>query len=362
MTAPRHTETALLLHLLRSQSDKTAFLELVNNGIDWDSLIDLSEDHRVVPVIFKRLKSEYAESVDDQVLEKFHSRYSEIAKLNFARSGQLIELFGRMQESGIPVIAYKGMALAKCSYNDVSLRQFGDIDLLIRKDDFLEAKTILLKAGCKPVWDLNSKQENAVLKHYYEYPFFYGEIHTLIEVHWEFLESFFAFDIDLEEVWGRAVSIDLYGTPIRTLSPADYVVVLSTHGSKHFWKRLSWIYDIAKLVENNEIDWVLTTRIADASGSLRMVRLALYLANDLFETDIPDELIEEIEKDPEVRFLGEKVKNFLTGAETEPAHWIDVARLHLTMRENISTKIKYSRRLFTTKLVDKLFMPMGRPR
>jgi hypothetical protein len=209
---------------------------------------------------------------------------------------------------------------------------------------------------------LTEKQEKAVLKYYYEYPYFFGENNTYVEVHWEFLESFFAFDLDINDVWNRSQKLTLYGKEIKTLSAEDYLVILSTHGSKHFWHRLSWICDIAKLIENTRIDWDLVHKIAVQTGSLRMIRLGLYLAEELLKTELPKEMSEQISSDSVAVYLGKKIKNFLLGIETEPSDWIEVARLHLKMREKTSTRIKFSRRLFTTKLIDKLFMPMGRPR
>lgn len=354
-------EIQLIIYLLQSNSPKAEISSLFSSEIDWDLLLQRAEEHRVVPLLFKKLKSDYSELVGDSILEKFQNRYQVIAKFNFARSTQLIKLVGQIEKHDLPVIAYKGMALAEFAYKDTTLRQFGDVDLLIRKKDFFEVKNHLIEIGCKPVWELSEKQERAVLKYYYEYPFFYGETDTLVEVHWEFLELFFAFDIKMKDVWKRSQTIKHYGRQLQTLSAEDYLVVLCTHGSKHFWYRLSWICDVAKLIENTRINWDLVVKLATQTGSLRMVRLGIYLVRELLHTKIPNEISKQISKDSEAVLLGERIKDYIFGKETEPNDWTEAAKLHLKMREKPLTKLKYSQRLFTTKLIDKLFMPMGRP-
>ena len=284
------SEIRLIIHLLQSNPSETEFSSFLQSEFDWDLLIQLSEEHRVVPLLFKKLQSDHSGSIPKEILDKFQNSYKEIAKFNFARSTQLIKLVGQLQEYNLPVIAYKGMALAEFAYKDTTLRQFGDIDLLIHKKDFSKVKEVLTQMDCKPVWELTEKQEKAVLKYYYEYPFFYGEVNTLVEVHWEFLESFFAFDIEIER---RLESHLKQSSPTaeryETLSAEDYVLVLCTHGSKHFWYRLSWICDVAKLIENTDIDWDLVQKGSNKTGSLRMIRLGLYLVKEILKTELPGE-------------------------------------------------------------------------
>lgn len=355
-------ENRIILHLLQFNSVNNEFDSLLSNEIDWDYLLQMSEDHRVVPLLFKKLKSDYLDKIPEQILTKFQTRYQQIAAYNFARTTQLIKLVNLLQKQNLPVIAYKGMALAKFAYKDITLRQFTDIDLMIRKKDFFRVKDLFTQIGCRPAWELTENQEKAVLKYYYEYPFFYDETNTLIEVHWEFIESFFAFDFEMKNLWNRTKKITLYGKETPTLAAEDCLLVLCSHGSKHFWKRLSWICDVANLVETCEIDWGFVQNSARKIGSLRMVLLGLYLAKELLKIELPDEIDGQIFTDVETIRLGEMFKKGVFETEKEPLHWAEMAKIHLRMREKSTTKIKYLYRLFTTKLIDKLFMPMGRPR
>ncbi len=355
-------ENRFIIHLLRENADKKNFTAFAEGEIDWNYIFQTADIHRVVPLLYKNLKSIYSHSIPAEALEKFQNRYNEIARHNFARTTQLIKLVEQFQKNNLSVIAYKGMALAEFAYNDVTLRQFTDIDLFVKKKDFFEVKKTLEINGCQPAWDLTTKQEKAVLNYYYEYPFFYGETGTLIEVHWEFLESFFAFDFDTKKLWENCETVNFYGKKIKTLSAEDYLLILCVHGSKHLWRRLSWICDVAFLIKNSGVNWKTVEERATKTGSLRMIRLGLYLAKEILKINLPNEINERILNDKTAVFLGEKFKNDLFKSQNKRLKWSEAAKLHLQMREKPSTKLNYSYRLLTTKLIDKFFMPMGRPR
>lgn len=337
--------------------------ELFRPGaVDWELIYRVADLHCVLPLLYKKLAADYADLVDPDTLGRFEKRFRETARYNFARATQLIGLVKRLEDADVPVIAYKGAALAVFAYRDNSLRQYTDIDLLIRKEDFSAVRDRLTQLGCRPAWQLTADQEKAVLKYHYEYPFHFGENDILVEVHWDFLESFFAFEPDLDGVWSRAVEIEICGQSVPTLSAEDYLLFLCAHGSKHFWERLSWICDVAKVIENTAPDWDLAVKLAGRTGAGRMLLIGAYLARELLGTQLPEPIERRLAEDPLAVRLGERFRLFLFGRETPPAVWTEAARLHLGMREKTGTKIKYAQRLFSTKLIDKLFMPLGRPR
>lgn len=358
----KNFEHEIIFHLLKEDSEKTKKLLLSKDALDWEYIFQIVEEHSIIPIIYKTISSKLAEFIPVETLKKFQNRYKSIAAFNFARSSQLIKIVNQLEKYDLPVIAYKGMTLAEFAYQDTSLRQFGDIDLFIRKKDFKEVKMRLLDIGCKEAWELSEDQEKAVLKYYYEYPFFYGGNKTLIEVHWEFVEPFFTFDYEIEEVWERTENVNLYGKDISTLSAEDYLIVLCSHGSKHFWKRLSWVCDVAKLIENKDIDWEIVIPRASKYGSLRMVGIGSYLANKICGTHLPDKITEYLSADSKIKPLGGSFIAKIFDEEKEPSQWAEMAKIHLKMREKFGTKLKYAYRLFTTKAMDSLFLPMGRPR
>src|SRR5260370_38643204 len=67
---------------------------------------------------------------------------------------RLLDLFAR---EGIQVLPFKGPTLAMAAYGNLALRQFTDLDLLIRKEDVLRARGILLENGYRTDLQLNTR-------------------------------------------------------------------------------------------------------------------------------------------------------------------------------------------------------------
>lgn len=353
-------ENQLVVALLQSGASKE-IESILQTPVEWEIVLQAAEKHKVVPLVFQNLVN-YSSLVPAKFLERIQTRCREIAAKNLGKTLHLLKLGDIFRANDLPFIAYKGAALAAFAYKDVALRQFTDLDLLIRKKDFPRVKRLIVENGGEPAWNLTAKEEKAVLKYYYEYPFVFGENKkTVVEIHWHLLESFFAFDFETEKLFARAENAFLYGKSVPTLNAADALVVATAHGSKHFWKRLAWICDIGKLIETGKIDWRAAFEPARKFGSLRMLRLGLSLAEDVLKCELPEEIRREIERDGEVKLLTEALKNTLFEENNEFAG-MRMAKTHLKMRERVGDKIKYSKRLLQTKMIDSLFMPMGRPR
>lgn len=354
----------LLLLMRPAANGETArgVRSLLRQPWDWRHLIELADRHRVMPVLYNRLAA-FADEVPGLPAAELRRRFRTISLANLALTGKLLKLLALLRERDIPALAYKGPALAQSAYGDISLRQFTDLDILVRKRDIHRVKELLLANGCRPAWSLTPTQEVAVLRHYYEYPFLCDDAKLLVEIHWEFAERFFSFEFDLDRIWARAEAVEIQGRTVETLSSEDSLLVLCAHGSKHFWERLSWVCDVAQTVSRRELDWGTLIERAAALGLQRMLWLGLLLASDLLGAQLPAEVGRKIRSEPRIRELAGRVRRGLfQNADAEPGA-LRTALLQLGMRERVRDKFKYSFRLLVmTKLVDSLFMPMGRPR
>ncbi len=354
-------ENRLILHLSRENPDRSEASRLLEDCTNWDYFIETASKHCVIPLIYKNIEKDFSDKIPQNIFDELHTQFRDTSTFNFFLSAQVISIIKALKKADLDILAYKGMTLAQLAYKDISLRQFGDIDVLIRKEDFTKVKETLIGIGCEPAWKATEKQEKAALKYYYEYPFIYGQNKTLVEVHWKFIEPFFAFDYDTDSIWDRTQTVDICGKEVPTLASEDYLVILNSHGSKHFWERFSWICDVARLVENTDIDWDLMIRRAKKVGSLRMVWLGLWMARKTLATEIPDEINKKIDAEPEIEDLGETFLEEIFAEEKKHQDWKEMAKIHMKMREKIRHKLLYSKRLLSTKAIDSLFLPMGRP-
>jgi hypothetical protein len=74
---------------------------------------------------------------------------------------------------------------------------------------------------------------------------------------------------------------------VRTLRAEDLLLVLSVHAAKHVWAQLSWLCDIAQLVNSQRLDWNAIQCEAKRLGIERILSLNLLLAHKLLGSPLP---------------------------------------------------------------------------
>ena len=78
------------------------------------------------------------------------------------------------------------------------------------------------------------------------------------------------------------------------------MLVLSMHGSKHWWQQLGWICDIAQLVRSRpDLDWKRVIREADKAGCMKGLLLALELVKNVVGGSLPGDILQMIDRSPE---------------------------------------------------------------
>lgn len=97
-------------------------------------------------------------------------------------------------------------------------------------------------------------------------------------------------------------------THYTSLPPAELLLTLCVHGGKHGWEMLKWIVDIAELIRAYPgMDWHGGMELARVLGSERLLHLGLFLAHDLLEAALPEEVSCEIRANPVIQMLAAQV-------------------------------------------------------
>ena len=157
-----------------------------------------------------------------------------------------------------------------------------DLDILVRKRDIFRAKRLLLSNGYRLWPEMTEKQELAHLQSHHAFVFL-PELPTYsVDLHWAIAQPHHANAINKEALWERVESVSLGGNSIVTFRPEEMMLVLSMHGSKHWWQQLGWICDIAQLVRSRpDLDWKRVIHEADKAGCMKGLLLALELVKNV---------------------------------------------------------------------------------
>ena len=167
------------------------------------------------------------------------------------------------------------------AYGDVRLREFADLDILVRKEDLGRVIELLSSNGLQPAPAL-TKSQQAALRRFECAHNFGDEGEVLFDVHWNFAAPYSAFKFPVDRIWERRQRVSIGGRQLLSLSSEDLLLVLCLHGATHFWERLGWIADVAALVSREvNLNWEQVIADAANSGNRRMLSLGLSLANKL---------------------------------------------------------------------------------
>ncbi len=191
--------------------------------------------------------------------DPFHQAYRLHTLQTAIQEPRILTALSLLRASKIEPVLAKGWAVAR-SYPEPGLRPFGDIDLYVRQEQYLEARSTLSHSEPLPV-DLHSG--------------FFG-LEKRSENHF----------------FSRSQLVNLNGEGVYVPSIEDHLRLLSLHLLRHGLVRASWLVDIAVLLESHEgeIDWDYLL-----SGNRRLasyILATLALARHLLDSPVPHSFLE----------------------------------------------------------------------
>jgi len=273
------TDNQLILYL-----DKLSYKDL-------DKFIYISLKQGVLPVIYKNLQYIYKSNRNQKIsdlLQLIKPYYINIAKKNILLSSELISISKILAKKNITFISFKGPTLSQIAYGDITMRQYGDIDILVHKKDFQYISDILKDKGFQPLYPIETFIDNKVMfEMNNDCPFYDTKRKISIEVHWAFFRKL-ALPTYLFKPWDNIQSTNINNFTLNTLNNETYLVYHIIHASKHIWERLEWIVDVDRFIRTNPtLNWDLMIMMAKRLGALKMFLLGIYLAKQYFHTPIP---------------------------------------------------------------------------
>lgn len=358
------SEAELLLCCARVVMDEaraTRIRELLRGPINWQELFRLATTHRVLPLLYWHLHTVQPDAVPTEPLSQLRQRFERNAHRNLFLARELVNLLKLLTAHDLPALAFKGPTLASAAYGNLALRQFTDLDVLIRDRDVQGAKALLVAEGFHAQLELTPPQETSLLRSDCQLALTRGDGAVEVELHWGIAPRYFSCPLEKNRFWERVKTVQLGGAKVPSLSREDLLLTLCVHGAKHLWGQLNWICDVAELVRNSaKLEWEAIHERAMAAGAERMLWLGLFLARHVLGATLPDPVARSLDNQPELKRLADKVRTGLFAQSSRSpelfersAHQPLAARVlfhpfHLQVRERFADKVRYCLRLACT--------------
>lgn len=276
-----------------SDQDIRDLQQLTHESVDWQEVVKTAGEHGLTPLLYRNLKAVGWPGVPDAIAEDLYLTF--IANSVRARKDidHVIWCSGYLEQNGVPVIPFKGLTAALQSYGDPALRPSSDVDLLVRPCDYDKASRLLEQQGFEERkrydWEVTLVSEERDLT---------------LDLHNAVSGRHFPVQLDFDELNGRRVAWSLEKGEILAPSAEDSILIASIQISKVYPARqikLKSLCDIeATIVSTPELNWVGLLGTAKRYGCLRILLVALALANDLLETTLPDWVLAEVNKLPQI--------------------------------------------------------------
>ena len=252
-----HMEAKLLILLARktlAENDIAKVKDLMTKELDWSIWLEQVLKHRLAPLCHYHINSmedSISERVPEDIKYLVKKEYQLTRSFNLIYYKQLKQIVDTLNSQEVPTLVLKGPVLAATVYNDVGLRQFADIDLLVIEDHLDKAVSLMKEMGYQydPLVDGKTnhrinmpvayQKQQLNRKIHYE-PLWKnlsqekGSKKSFIEIHHRSVYPDAPFRLDVPELFENAKRVLLDSDlEVSTLSYIDHFLFLCVHLHRH---------------------------------------------------------------------------------------------------------------------------------
>jgi len=291
----------LVLACARAQLNPASAAKIVTAAeqpVDWLKAIDLASGHRLSPVLISQVQHHAAAKVPETIRHCFNERFRAHTIRNFELTRELLEILSLLERSDVDALAFKGPVLSQQLYGDLSLREFLDLDILVRPADAWTVIASLSAKGFEPQFILTRRQFARFQRIRFDMRLYHAVKRVPVEVHWALLTPGYSFSPAAQLSWESVETISIAGRSIKTFSDETQLLFSCLHQAKHNWLRLGRLMDLAALIRHSPaMDWQQIQNRAGSFGTARMIRVSLRLVQRLFQVTLPASIAEWVGDD-----------------------------------------------------------------
>ena len=308
-------EWPMLLVCCAPRPEREQIHALLGKEPKWKELVSLAEEHGVLAQLDAGIRGAGAD-IPLEIDANLRQRHRGQLMFTLSMTAELFRILEKFRGASVESIVVKGPVLSMRAYGDPGLRQYADLDFLIRAKDLVGAMRALNELAYEGDVPIEAIEAGKIPG---EYLFLQPGTKLLVELHTEHTFRYFPRSLPMEDYFARRTDVLLDGHRVPALSSEDEFVLICIHGAKHFWERLMWIADVAAMASGGtELDWGIVKASAKAVGAERMVNVALRLVKDLLRREIPAEMRDSVGKDKEVVRICARINEWLPYAGFAP--------------------------------------------
>lgn len=282
-------EDEFLLSIVKDNAEGTTLLVEEFAPEEFKKLLTLANLHGMIPQLHKSLKT--LSNVKEKDRQTIQKHYTSILQANLLLTANLLTVTKALETHQFKYLSIKGPTLAQELYQDISMRQFSDIDLFVDEKDIYAISECIIALGYTPVLPLSLLKRKKFLELDNDFSFRHDQNNVLIELHWKLFPLRHKMPLNFTTLYNSSKKLPIQNREITTLSEEDNLLYLTLHGSKHIFERYEWVYDLHQLIRNypdldlNKIYLKAKNKNIDVP-----FLLGIFMSHALFGTHIPRSL------------------------------------------------------------------------
>lgn len=339
-------ELQVIQATLRVDEDRDAAIRTAaQKALDWQQVQQLAKHHRVLPLVYKRLKEVTHDLVPSEAMQSMATWQKAHELRVFWMTADLIKVVRALEAENIPVICLKGPVLAAFQYGDPAMRDFGDLDILVKKSDYARAEGVLRGMGAVLAY---ADREVTMDQHRHN-NIIIGCSH--LEIHWCVTRREFPRALEIDGLFARSQKVPVNGQMLCTLSIEDMIIHACQHGTQHYWAMFRYLADFASALRMIDATyWEVLFKAVRGQGLYRPLLICIGLCQSLLGVELPENTQHAIQRDALTRWTICFVHAYLRRTGNTGPDFIDSILFNLFIAER-------ERFYFLNKLMADMFIP-----
>jgi len=260
-------------------------------NIDWNYFLRLTKELKAAPCCYLGTQHHGLRfNLPDKIINLFKQLYMVNTLRNLQLLSYLTLICRELKKENIRIIPLKGPLLSERIFGRIGAKVCDDLDILIRKPEYVNVKKTLYKIGFKNIPGFYS--ESFIMDFLRHRAFFHPKLpdaaYFHLEVHWNFYTQYTQ-AYAMESVWRTAVLQDHNQEKYLELSPPHMLlhmaISLRVHGFHEFRKFIDLNGVLRKY--HKILNWNEVIRLAVKNKQRLALYLALHYAQLLFDSPVP---------------------------------------------------------------------------
>lgn len=308
--SPEFTALLACLRFYLGTTTKSEVSCLLASEINWTTLLATAINNGVMPMLYQSLKAMEEDLVPRAVMVQLQTHNRMNGLHNVSQTKELLKILAQLEKAGIEAIAFKGATLAASVYGNVTLRQFNDLDILVRLEDFWQAKAVLVTQGYQPsapeadqmvtfnhhlqISLSHSTPEATMFNQRFQPSLLHSNPERTIDLHWGIPPRRIWQSDRFNRLWENLDLINLMGQPVKIFSPETTLVIQCMNVGKELWKRpFKQICDVGQIIRAYpDLNWQSALELSSELRTQRLFLLGLGVTHKLLNVPLPQFILE----------------------------------------------------------------------